>query len=152
MCPTRRGHWQSTKESKMAAICPHKQHFNVASYQNEEEHHCAERRKGDMLRDSCAYRALTFHLLLNGLMRQKHGCVTRDKTASFPLICWRQQLMNPTGLRSSSEPGPYLDGQSAAGGEHLGPCFGEHPLQPLLHHLGEPAGPRIVSGAHKLQN
>lgn len=114
-----------------------------------------------MLRDSFDYRALTFHLLLNGLMRQKRGCLTRDKTASFPLICCRQRLMNPTGLGSNlqkhtdtqqCETRPYLDGQFAVGGEHFCPCFSEHLLQPLFHHLREPAGPRIVSGAHKLQN
>lgn len=61
----------------------------------------------DMLRDSCAYGALTFHLLLNGLMRQKQGCLTRDKTASFPLICCRQRLMNPTGLRANLQEHTY---------------------------------------------
>lgn len=50
------------------------------------------------------------------------------------------------------ETSPYLDGQFAVGGEHFSPCFREHPLQPLFHHLREPAGPRIVSSAHKLQN
>lgn len=47
---------------------------------------------------------------------------------------------------------PYLDGQLAVGGEHFSPRFREHPLQSLFHHLREPAGPRIVSSAHKLQN
>lgn len=53
--------------------------------------------EADLLRDSFAYRALPFHLLLNGLMRQNHGCLTRDKAASFALICCRQRLMNPPG-------------------------------------------------------
>lgn len=52
----------------------------------------------------------------------------------------------------SVRPTPYLDRQFAGGAEHFSPRFREHPLQPLFHHLREPAGPRIVSSAHKLQN
>lgn len=91
----------------------------------------------DMLRDSCAYGALTFHLLLNGLMRQKQGCLTRDKTASFPLICCRQRLMNPTGLRANLQEHTYTARDMAVPGRTV--CCWWSALWPVPRRTPSPA-------------
>lgn len=46
----------------------------------------------------------------------------------------------------------YLNRESVVGVEHFGLRFRKHFLQPLLHHLREPTGPRIIAGSHELQH
>lgn len=46
----------------------------------------------------------------------------------------------------------YLNRQSVVGAEHFGLRFRKHLLKPLLHHLREPTGPRIIACSHKLQH
>lgn len=83
------------------------------------------------------------------------SCVSTIKSAQWASVksapAFKNHRIPPTRSWEGETP-PYLDGQLAVGGEHFSPRFREHSLQPLFHHLKEPAGPRIVSSAHKLQN
>lgn len=46
----------------------------------------------------------------------------------------------------------HLNRESAVGVEHFGLCFRKHPFQPLLHHLREAAGPRVIARSHELKH